>query len=95
MNLMNNSPKIAMSKATAKFTEADVRRVIKGARRAGAARVEVDLRTGRVAVILAGGGTMIAAEETARATAEWDDVLNEEGKDDAASASEDDAKKRQ
>jgi hypothetical protein len=84
-----------MSKGTAKFTEADVRRVIKGARRAGAERVEVDLRTGRVAVILAGGGTMIAAEETAPTTAEWDDVLSGEGKDDAASASEDDAKKRQ
>jgi hypothetical protein len=84
-----------MSKGTAKFTEADVRRVIKGAQQAGAERVEVDLRTGRVAVILAGGGTMIGPEKTAPATAEWDDVLNEEGKDDAASATEDDSKKRQ
>jgi hypothetical protein len=83
-----------MSKGSAKFTEADVRRVIKGARQAGAERVEVDLRTGRVAVILS-GGTMIAAEETAPAMAEWDDVLNERDKHDAASASEDDAKKRQ
>jgi hypothetical protein len=84
-----------MSKGSAKFTEADVRRVIKGARQAGAERVEVDLRTGRVAVILSGGGTMIAAEETAPAMAEWDDVLNEKDKHHAASASEDDAKKRQ